>query len=388
MAKRKNEPKSSSGNSAVIAKNLGAVPNDLTVLPPEGQLLIYQDGALRVQVRMDGQNVWLTQRFMAELYQVSVPTINEHLKSIYEDNEIELEATIRKFRIVQTEGTRQVSRTIDHYSLEAILAVGYRVRSERGTAFRQWATARLSELLVKGFTMDDERLKKGQTLGDDYFDELLERIRDIRASERMFYQKITDIYATSIDYDPRSDITQTFFATVQNKLHWAIHGHTAAEIIHQRADASTPNMGLATWKNAPHGPIRKIDTTVAKNYLTEKEISELNRIVTMYLDFAEDQARRRKPMHMSDWAKKLDSFLAFNERDILTHAGKISQKMAEEHAQKAFEQYEAERRRLEATTPTSDFDRFVEQSKKLEGRQKKDLSAGAKAKRAKKDEAR
>ncbi|MFA6641737.1 MAG: virulence RhuM family protein, partial [Thermovirgaceae bacterium] len=257
------------------------------------------------------------------------------------------------------------------------------VRSGRGTAFRQWATVRLSELLVKGFTMDDERLKAGQTLGDDYFDELLERIRDIRASERMFYQKITDIYATSIDYDPRSDITQTFFATVQNKLHWAIHGHTAAEVIHQRADASSQNMGLATWKNAPHGPIRRTDVTVAKNYLTEKEISELNRIVTMYLDYAEDQARRRKPMYMSDWAKKLDAFLEFNERDILTHAGKISPKMAEEHASKEFEQYEAKRRRLEASTPTSDFDRFVEQSKKLEGRQKKDLSEGAKAKRAK-----
>lgn len=388
MAGRKNDSKSSKGNSPAIAKNLGAVPNDLAVLPPEGQLLIYQDGALRVQVRMDGQTVWLTQRFMAELYQVTVPTINEHLKSIYEDNEIELEATIRKFRIVQTEGTRQVSRLVDHYSLEAILAVGYRVRSERGTAFRKWATARLSELLVKGFTMDDERLKKGQTLGDDYFDELLERIRDIRASERMFYQKITDIYTTSIDYDPRSDITQTFFATVQNKLHWAIHGHTAAEIIHQRADASSQNMGLATWKNAPHGYIRKTDVTVAKNYLAEKEISELNRIVTMYLDYAEDQARRRKAMHMSDWAKKLDAFLEFNERDILTHAGRISQKMAEEHALKEFERYEAKRRRLEAATPTSDFDRFVEQSKKLEGRQKKDLSAGAKAKRAKKDQTR
>jgi len=236
--------------------------------------------------------------------------------------------------------------------------------------------------------MDDERLKKGQTLGDDYFDELLERIRDIRASERMFYQKITDIYTTSIDYDPRSDITQTFFATVQNKLHWAIHGHTAAEIIHQRADASSQNMGLATWKNAPHDYIRKTDVTVAKNYLAEKEISELNRIVTMYLDYAEDQARRRKAMHMSDWAKKLDAFLEFNERDILTHAGRISQKMAEEHALKEFERYEAKRRRLEAATPTSDFDRFVEQSKKLEGRQKKDLSAGAKAKRAKKDQTR
>lgn len=383
MAKKKNDSKSSNGNSSAIAKNLGAVTNDLTVLPPEGQLLIYQDGALRVQVRMDGQTVWLTQAAIAELYQTTSQNITMHLKGIYLDGELNEGSTCKEFLQVRREGARDVQRKIKHYNLEAILAVGYRVRSGRGTAFRQWATARLSELLVKGFTMDDERLKAGQTLGDDYFDELLERIRDIRASERMFYQKITDIYATSIDYDPRSDITQTFFATVQNKLHWAIHGHTAAEIIQQRADASSQNMGLATWKNAPHGPIRRTDVTVAKNYLTEKEISELNRIVTMYLDYAEDQARRRKPMYMSDWAKKLDAFLEFNERDILTNSGRISQKMAEEHASKEFEQYEAKRRRLEASTPTSDFDRFVEQSKKLEGRQKKDLSEGAKAKRAK-----
>ena len=383
MAKKKNDSKSSNGNSSAIAKNLGAVTNDLTVLPPEGQLLIYQDGALRVQVRMDGRTVWLTQAAIAELYQTTSQNITMHLKGIYLDGELNEGSTCKEFLQVRREGARDVQRKIKHYNLEAILGVGYRVRSGRGTAFRQWATARLSELLVKGFTMDDERLKAGQTLGDDYFDELLERIRDIRASERMFYQKITDIYATSIDYDPRSDITQTFFATVQNKLHWAIHGHTAAEVIHQRADASSQNMGLATWKNAPHGPIRRTDVTVAKNYLTEKEISELNRIVTMYLDYAEDQARRRKPMYMSDWAKKLDAFLEFNERDILTHAGKISPKMAEEHASKEFEQYEAERRRLEASTPTSDFDRLVEQSKKLEGRQKKNLSEGAKAKRAK-----
>jgi hypothetical protein len=334
-------------------------------VPPEGQLLIYQDGALHVQVSIDGKTVWLTQRLMAELYQVTVANINQHLKAIYEEGELSPESTIKQFLIVQTEGARQVSRMVDHYNLDAILAVGYRVRSARGTAFRQWATARLSELLVKGFTMDDERIKQGRTLGDDYFEELLERIRDIRASERMFYQKITDIYATSIDYDPNAEITQTFFATVQNKLHWAIHGHTAAEIIYQRADASQPHMGLTTWKNAPHGPIRKTDVTVAKNYLTEEEIRELNRIVTMYLDYAEDQARRRKPMYMADWAKKLDAFLAFNERDILTTAGKVSQALAEEHAHAEFEKYKAECRRLEAATPTSDFDRFIEQTKQM-----------------------
>lgn len=342
-------------------------------VPPEGQLLIYQDGRQRIQVRIDGQTVWLTQRLMAELYQVSVKTVNEHLVNIYAEKELEPSATIRKFRIVQTEGTRQVSRVVDHYNLDAILAVGYRVRSARGTAFRQWATTRLSELLVKGFTLDDERLKAGRTLGDDYFEELLERIRDIRASERLFYQKITDIYATSIDYDPKAEITQTFFATVQNKLHWAVHGHTAAEIVYQRADAQKPNMGLTTWKNASHGPIRKTDVTIAKNYLTEQEIRELNRIVTMYLDYAEDQARRRKPMHMADWVEKLDAFLAFNERDILSHAGKISQALAEERAHAEFEKYESERRKIEAATPNSDFDRFVERTRQLNSEDKKPL---------------
>ena len=333
---------------------------------PDGQILIYQDGATRLQVRLEGRTVWLSQRLMAELFQVSVPTISEHLANIYAERELDSEATLRSFRIVQTEGNRQVSRAIDHYNLDAILAVGYRVRSARGTAFRQWATARLSELLVKGFTLDDERLKEGHTLGADYFDELLERIRDIRASERMFYQKITDIYATSIDYDPTHPVSQTFFATVQNKLHFAIHGHTAAEVIQSRADAARPHMGLTTWKNAPGGPIRKADVRVAKNYLTQEEIIELNRVVTMYLDFAEDQARRKKPMHMADWVERLDAFLQFNERDILTHAGTVSHELAERHAYAQFEQFDAERRRLEAAQPTSDFDRAVEKVKGLE----------------------
>ncbi|HQH49519.1 MAG TPA: virulence RhuM family protein [Caldisericia bacterium] len=336
------------------------------VPPPEGQLLIYHDGALNVQVRIDGQTVWLTQRGMAELYQVTTKTINEHLVNIYIEYELNPAATIRKFRIVQTEGERQVSRIVEHYNLDAILAVGYRVRSARGTAFRQWATARLSELLVKGFTLDDERIKAGRTLGDEYFDELLERIRDIRSSERLFYQKITDIYATSIDYDPKAEITKTFYATVQNKLHWAIHGHTASEIVLRRASASKPNMGLTTWKNAPEGRIRKTDAVVAKNYLTQEELQELNRIVSMYLDYAEDQARRKKPMHMADWTKKLDAFLEFNERNILENAGNISHQLAEEHARAEFDKYDAERRRLEAESPQSDFDMMVEETKKLE----------------------
>ncbi len=344
--------------------------NEMALPSPEGRILIYRDGALQLQVRIDGRTVWLPQRLMAELYQVSVKTVNEHLINIYREGELDREATIRKFRIVQREGKRNVSRNVDHYNLDAVLAVGYRVRSSRGTAFRQWATARLSELLLKGFTMDDERLKAGRTLGDDYFDELLERIRDIRASERMFYQKITDIYATSIDYDPASEITQTFYATVQNKLHWAIHGHTAAEIIHERADADKTNMGLATWKNAPHGPVRKADVTVAKNYLTEEEIHELNRIVSMYLDYAEDQARRHRPMHMADWIKKLDAFLEFNERNILTHAGKVSHELAQERAHAEFARYEEQRRKLEAEQPTSDFDKAVSEVKRLEKKTK------------------
>jgi hypothetical protein len=357
--------------------------NEPAPIPPEGQILIYQDGEQKIQVRIDGQTVWLTQRGLAELYQTSVPNINQHLSSIYEDAELTPEATIKKYLIVQAEGTRRVSRMVEHYNLDAILAVGYRVRSPRGTAFRQWATARLSELLVKGFTLDDERIKSGRTLGDQYFDELLERIRDIRASERMFYQKITDIYATSIDYDPGAEITQTFYATVQNKLHWAIHGRTAAEIIRERADSSKPHMGLTTWKNAPHSPVRKTDVTIAKNYLTEPEIRELNRVVTMYLDYAEDQAQRHKPMHMADWIKKLDAFLEFNERNILTHAGKISHELAQEHAEREFEKYETERRRLEATTPTSDFDKAVEEVKRLE-KEAKTLPMPKRGKRGKK----
>lgn len=347
---------------------------------PGGQVLIYHDGDTRLQVRLEGRTVWLSQRLVAELFQVSVKTVNEHLVNIYDDGELIREATIRSFRIVQREGSRDVTRSVEHYNLDAILAVGYRVRSARGTVFRQWATTRLAELLVKGFTLDDDRIKEGRTLGADYFDELLERIRDIRASERLFYQKITDIYATSIDYDAVHSISQTFFATVQNKLHWAIHGHTAAEIIRQRADASKPQMGMTTWKNAPGGPIRRGDVTVAKNYLNVEEIRELNRVVSMYLDYAEDQARRKKPVYMADWVAKLDAFLKFNERNILTHAGAVSHQLAEEHAHAQFEQYETARRRLEARQPVSDFDTAVEEVKRLEARPEMPRVKRAKAK--------
>jgi hypothetical protein len=331
------------------------------------EFILYQaeDGQTKIQVRLVDGTVWLPQRSIAELFQKSTPTVNEHIANIYEDGELAPEATVRKFRIVQPEGTRRVERLVDFYNLDMILAVGYRVRSHRGTQFRQWATRTLSEYLVKGFVMDDERLKQDRNIGEDYFDELLERIRAIRASERRFYQKITDIYATSIDYDPNAEITQTFYATVQNKLHWAIHGHTAAEVIVERADASKPHMGLTTWKNSPRGRIRKADATIAKNYLSEKEISDLDRIVSMYLDYAELQADNRRPMHMADWIKRLDAFLQFNEKDILANPGKVSHELALEHAEIEFDKFDAVRRSLEAAQPVSDFDRAVEQVKQL-----------------------
>lgn len=334
--------------------------------PPAGQILIYRDGSTQLRVRLDGQTVWMPQRLIAELFQVTVPNVNQHLKAIYEEGELRPDATVKQYLIVQTEGSREVTRTVDHYNLDAILAVGYRVRSARGTAFRQWATARLAELLVKGFTLDDERIKAGRTLGDDYFDELLARIRDIRSSERMFYQKITDIYATSVDYDADAEMTKTFFQTVQNKMHWAAHGHTAAEVVRLRADSGKLNMGLTTWKNAPAGPVRKTDVAVAKNYLSHDEIDALNRIVSAYLEFAELQAKGRRPMHMADWMTKLDDFLKLSEREVLTHAGRISHKSAEDHAHAEFAHFEEERCRLEATQPISDFDRVVEDVKRLD----------------------
>jgi hypothetical protein len=287
-----------------------------------------------------------------------VRTINEHLQNIYEEQELDPEATIRKFRIVQTEGDREVSRLVDHYNLDVILSVGYRVRSARGTQFRRWATERLREYLVKGFTMDDQRLKEGRTLGTDYFDELLERIRDIRASEKRFYQKIRDLYALSVDYDPGSDDTKQFFQVVQNKLHWAASGHTAAELIAQRADASKPNMGLTSWRGAK---VRRGDVTIAKNYLHQNEIGELNRIVTMYLDYAEDQAKRRRPLYMKDWRDKLDAFLSFNERDILDNAGRVRMEVAQKLALEAYEAFN--QRRLGEEAQAADV--FDEETKQL-----------------------
>lgn len=297
----------------------------------ESNFLMYQteNGDTKIQVRLEGETVWMTQKAMAELFQTSPQNITLHIKNIYEERELLEEATCKNYLQVQNEGEREVKRRVKHYNLEIIIAVGYRVRSHRGTQFRQWATERLNEYMVKGFTMDDERLKEIRNIGADYFDELLERIRDIRASERRFNQKIADIYMTSIDYDKNSSVTREFFATVQNKLHFAIHGHTASELIMKRADASKPNMGLTSWKG---DKVRKQDVTVAKNYLSQEELSDLNRIVTMYLDYAETQAKKKKPMYMKDWAEKLDAFLEFNEHEILTNAGKISAKLAEQFA--------------------------------------------------------
>ncbi|MBU8598375.1 hydroxyacid dehydrogenase [Shouchella clausii] len=327
----------------------------------ESNFLMYQteNGDTKIQVRLEGETVWMTQKAMAELFQKGVPTINEHIKNIYAEGELTEEATIRKNRIVQVEGSREVEREVAFYNLEMIIAVGYRVRSHRGTQFRQWATERLNEYMVKGFTMDDERLKEMRNIGADYFDELLERIRDIRASERRFYQKITDIYATSIDYDPSTPIAREFFATVQNKLHFAIHGHTASELIMKRADASKPNMGLTSWKG---DKVRKQDVTVAKNYLSQEELSDLNRIVTMYLDYAETQAKKKKPMYMKDWAEKLDAFLEFNEHDILTNAGKIKAKVAEQFANEQYKEFHQQRL---AEPKKDDFEKFIEEKMQL-----------------------
>jgi hypothetical protein len=322
-------------------------PEDPT---PTSELVFYQgeDGRSRIQVRLQEGTVWLTQRLLAELFQITVPTVNEHLGNVFAEGELDPAATVRKFRIVREEGTRSVARLIDHYNLEVILAVGYRVRSHRGTQFRRWATERLQEYVVKGFVLDDERLKEGRSLGADYFDELLERIREIRASEKRFYQKIRDLYALSVDYDPATPETREFFQIVQNKLHWAITGSTAAELIAERADAGKPNMGLTTWKGIK---VRRADVTVAKNYLNEEEIRQLNRIVSMYLDYAEEQAERRQPLYMRDWRAKLDGFLAFHEREILKDSGRISMEIAQRLALDAFEKFQSRRLVEEASAP-------------------------------------
>jgi hypothetical protein len=310
--------------------------------PQEGELILYRtpDDAVRVEVLYEGETFCLDQRRMAELFGVDVRTVNEHLRNIYDSGELSEGATLRKIRIVRTEGTREVARDITFYNLDAIISVGYRVNSAQATQFRIWATQTLREFIIKGFVLDDERLKLNKRFGKDYFDELLERIREIRASERRFYLKITDIYEQcSIDYDKQAATTQTFFRTVQNKLHWAVTGKTAAELIAERADAGKPSMGLTTWKNAPNGKILKSDVSVAKNYLIEREIKELERIVSMYLDYAENQAARQIPMKMADWVAKLDAFLQFNEYEVLANAGKVSAEVGKRLAEEQYDKF-------------------------------------------------
>lgn len=335
--------------------------------PHHNDIIFYNTptGDVKIEVIFNEETFWLTQKRMAELFGVEVPAINKHLSNIFETGELDREATISILETVQQEGSRKVKRKVEFYHLDAIIAVGYRVNSRQATQFRIWATKTLREFIIKGFVLDDERLKQGRRFGKDYFDELLARIREIRASERRFYLKITDIYEQcSVDYNKDADITQKFFKTAQNKLHWAITGKTAAELIADRADATQPRMGLTTWKNAPKGKILKTDIGTAKNYLQEKEIKELERIVTMYLDFAELQAERQITMKMADWVTRLDAFLQFNEYQILKNTGTISHEVAMKLAEKEYEKF----RVIQDRNFESDFEKEV---KKLTNKPKK-----------------
>jgi hypothetical protein len=313
-----------------------------------------QAGEQSIEARYEDETVWLTQKLMAALFDVTVPTVNEHLKNIFESGELGADSVVRKFRTTAADGK---SYATNHYNLDAIISVGYRVNSVRATQFRQWATAVLREFAIKGFVLDKKRLENGSFLGEDYFERLLAEVREIRLSERKFYQKVTDIYATAVDYNRDAPTTKAFFAKVQNKLHFAIHGRTAAELIVQRADSSKTHMGLSSWENAPGGKIVKTDVVVAKNYLSPEELESLGRIVSAYLDLAEDRARRKIPMTMADWARRLDAFLEFTERDILQDAGKVSAEMAKAHAESEFEKYRIVQDRLFE----SDFDRVIKQ---------------------------
>lgn len=329
-----------------------------------GEFLLYQteDAQTRVQLRLQEDTVWMTQKQLADLYQVSVPTINGHLRVLYQDGELAADRTIRKFRIVAREGVRDVERLTDHYSLEVILQLGYRVRSHRGAQFRRWVTEQLKDYLTKGFLLDDERFKGGQDSG--YFEELLARIRDIRSSEKEFWRKVLDIYATSIDYDPHTETSRQFFATVQNKMHWAAHGHTAAELIALRADAQAPNMGLTSWAAATRGgPVRKADVATAKNYLDTAELETLNRVVTAYIEVAELQASARQPMTMRDWSTQLDDFLRLTRKDILTHAGTVSAEAALAKAQAAYALYQQQTGAMPARVE-KDFEAAIAQTVK------------------------
>lgn len=331
---------------------------DLIIRNSTAEFLIFekQAHADSIEVRYEDETLWLTQKMMSSLFDVSVPTVNEHLKNIYASGELEQESTIRKFRIVQTEGTRQVNRELDHYNLDVVISVGYRINSIRATQFRRWATQVLKQYAITGYVIDRKRMENGAFLGEDYFERLLEEIREIRLSERRFYQKVTDIYATSVDYDRNSPTTKLFFATVQNKMHYAITGNTAPELIMGRADSNKEHMGLTSWERSPDGKILKSDVTIAKNYLTKDELESLGRIVNSFLDTAEDFAKRKIPMTMEDWAKRLDMFLEFTGRDVLADAGTVSRITAQAFAESEFEKYRVTQDKLYQ----SDFDKLVE----------------------------
>ena len=309
-----------------------------------------------IEMRYEDENIWLTQKMMAALYDVSVAAISQHIKRVYDDSELESEATIKKYLIVQNEGSRRVSRETNHYNLQMIIAVGFKVNNDRAVQFRKWANGIVKDYTIKGWVMDEERLKNGgSVLTIEYFDHLLEKIREIRLSERRFYQKITDIYATALDYDKTAKTTKQFFAKVQNKMHYAVHGHTAAELIYERANADKPHMGLSTWADAPDGKIVKSDVSIAKNYLDEKEMRSLERIVSAYLDLAEDRAERHIPMTMEDWSKRLDLFLMADDREVLQDAGKITAEIAKTKAESEFEKYRIIQDRLFM----SDYDKYL-----------------------------
>ena len=335
---------------------------ELSIRNSTAEFLIFelQSKQDSIEVRYEDETIWLTQKMMATLFDVSVKTISEHLQNVYDQGELEREATIRKFRIVQTEGTRQVNREVDHYNLDAVISVGYRVNSIRATQFRRWATQVLKQFAIRGYVIDKKRMENGTALGEDYFERLLEEIREIRLSERRFYQKVTDIYATSVDYDAKSPISQKFFATVQNKMHYAVTGHTAGELIKERADSQKPNMGLTSWEGSPDGKILRTDVAVAKNYLKKEELESLGRIVSSFLDLAEDFAKRKIPMTMEDWAGKLDSYLQLAGRGVLRNVGSVSHKDAVLYAESEFEKY----RIVQDKLFESDFDKFVEEGEK------------------------
>jgi len=328
--------------------------NKLTIRNSTAEFLIFtqQAGESGIEVHYEDGSIWLSQKLMAELFDVTTPTINEHLKNIFESQELDQNSVIRKSLITANDGKNY--NTL-FYNLDAIISVGYRINSKRATQFRQWATRVLREFAIKGYVLDKKRLENGSFLGEDYFEQLLAEIREIRLSERHFYQKITDIYATSLDYNKNAPTTRDFFAKVQNKLHYAIHGHTASELVFKRADSKKTNMGLTSWANSPDGKIYKTDVPIAKNYLTAEELDSLGRIVNAYLELAEDRAKRKIPMTMEDWAIRLDKFLEFDERNVLKDAGKISAKMAKDHAESEFEKYRIVQDRLFE----SDFDKEI-----------------------------